>query len=1054
MRKVIVYLLITAIVVGLVLYFIVNSALVIRKVANTYAPDYNITYSRIHGNVITGVKIEDLAYNQNALAKHITLKWNPAGLFKKTIIVNTLQIEKANVDTIKTLISSFSSLENNESEESSSSGSVDIGVKVDHLSLSLESFVEQGITVSDVMLDVKDVLYTNDNVNIRKLNLHADTNVTDIILDASLKDGHVNVKELSIKDIDTLALQTLFVPDSNESNVSKESDTLATDETNSSNDEPVHPLIPKWVHIGKLEVSLLPLVYKPVDIRALSLSGSNAVFDVEKLILQKANLNLNSSTNLSDIQYKTKVKNNKLIGKVDFKPKKALFKLYELPIRREAVGDIVLDLNISETLVSTDLQIKMKQVLQAKEDEFNFDINNLHSYVSYDIVEGSITAKSNVILTTPYAKDVLVTNLFTMDEQIHYSGEIHAQQIIGVDAKFVKPLNNLHIIYEGDDHSIKTDINSDNLQGTFISSDFKKAALHLENKEALVLNEFIELPEELNQTKANITIDAPLSFEENATMLAYVKLDSNVVKLDANVSYKDTLEVKTLSYIPEESLLRAYREALKWDSLNPIKSDVELIDGSIQSQITAGTLSAKATYDLNSTRVEGKVTLGGLTANVSGIVDEKISVGTKINSMNALTESVKSIYTLGDIPVVKGSADISVELTEMETVDIVLKSPEIMYEADSKTEYYVNDIELAVNLQDQKVVLDRYALTYGGQKVFSTKPSTVLFTDTNVTIEPFWLNDELKVAGTYDLKSRKGTIDTEAEKLHIAHEIVELDSKVDIITVLDGNKTSVNGEIILLGGKIFYDLSQKTYASDSDIIIVQDIKEKKESPFMDNLSVAVQIKTQKPLIYKKGDVDIQAVVDLSVYKAEESELMVLGSVEILKGGSYTFEGKRFVLDKSFVHFTGNPNKPLLEASVKYKSRNHLITIMVTGSADSPNINFSSKPSLTKEQILSIILFDSEGGAGTNTGEDMMKMMGGSMAKSALSNLGVQLDHLVLGEGNSVEVGKKLTDEITIIYVNDEISSVELKYEHGKRTESVISVSEESQSYDIIYKKDF
>jgi translocation and assembly module TamB len=82
------------------------------------------------------------------------------------------------------------------------------------------------------------------------------------------------------------------------------------------------------------------------------------------------------------------------------------------------------------------------------------------------------------------------------------------------------------------------------------------------------------------------------------------------------------------------------------------------------------------------------------------------------------------------------------------------------------------------------------------------------------------------------------------------------------------------------------------------------------------------------------------------------------------------------------------------------------------------------------------------------------MMGGAMAKSALSNLGVQLDHLVLGVGNSIEVGKKLTDEITIIYVNDEISSVKLKYEHGKRTESIFGASEESFSYDIIYKRDF
>ena len=85
---------------------------------------------------------------------------------------------------------------------------------------------------------------------------------------------------------------------------------------------------------------------------------------------------------------------------------------------------------------------------------------------------------------------------------------------------------------------------------------------------------------------------------------------------------------------------------------------------------------------------------------------------------------------------------------------------------------------------------------------------------------------------------------------------------------------------------------------------------------------------------------------------------------------------------------------------------------------------------------------------------MMKMMGGAMAKSAFSNIGVELDHLVLGAGNSVEVGKNLTDEITIIYINDVIPVVKLKYEHSSRMESVISADEESQAYDIIYKWDF
>ena len=141
-------------------------------------------------------------------------------------------------------------------------------------------------------------------------------------------------------------------------------------------------------------------------------------------------------------------------------------------------------------------------------------------------------------------------------------------------------------------------------------------------------------------------------------------------------------------------------------------------------------------------------------------------------------------------------------------------------------------------------------------------------------------------------------------------------------------------------------------------------------------------------------------------------------------------------------------------SIKYKSLNHLITIDISGTPATPNITFSSIPSLNKEQILSIILFDSEEGAGTNSGEDMMKMMGGAMAKSALSDMGIKLDHLAIGSDGSVEVGKKLTDKITFIYVNDVIPQVRVKYLHSSQWESVVSADEESEAYDIVYKRDF
>lgn len=1053
LRKIILYVLSISIILGFILYFVANSPLVIKKVAESFAPDYNITYSRIYGNALTGIEIDDLAYNKESLVQHIVLRWNPNGFVKKKFIVSKLEIEKANVDTIKTLIAAFPADEN-QSQEVNNTEPFAFEVNVHHAALSLEPFIEQGITISKVALDLNDVAYTNKGLNIGSVSLETDSNVTDVILHAGMKDGTVRVNELHIKEIDALALQTLFMPKSDEYNASSINNDPVVAEESEGNEIPSDPLIPQWVMVDNLTITLLPLKYDPVDVKSLKISARNAVFNVQELLLEKANIDLNSITNLSDILYVTEVKNNKLIGKIDFKPKKKLFELYETPLRSDAIGDIVLDLNVSQEQVSTDLHISMKQLLKAQKDDFNLDIDSLHSYAVYDVKKGSLEAKSNVIITTPYAKDVFISNLFEMGDTISYSGQIHAKEIIGVEEKYVKPLNNLQIKYNGNISSINTEIEADNLQGTFVSNDFKKADLHLETKEALLLREFVELPVELNQTKANLVIDAPLSFEENATLVAYANIGSNVVKMDANISYKENLRIKSVTYIPKESLLRPYSKELKWDSLNPLKTDVTLEEDRVNVQLKAAALRTDATYILSSQEINGTVHIAGLKTAISGKVEEKIKLHTKIGSIPSLLKSVEDIYTLEEVPKIKGSADLSVVISNLESADVTLKSPHIAYAADKKTAHIVDDIYLNVALDASEMILKQYRLTYAEQKLFSTKPSKITFMDGNVSISPLWLNNELEISAVYDTNTSKGDVNATAQKLHIEHEIVELDSEIDLQTLLDGNKTSVNGKVVLLGGNIYYDLGQKTYASDSDILIVQELKKEEPSAFMENLSVNVQVQSKKPLVYKKGAVNIKAKADLGIHKVEQGELMVLGSVEILKGGSYTFEGKRFVLDKSHIHFTGNPNKPIIEASVKYKSLNHLISITVGGTPEALNINFSSVPSLTKEQILSVILFDSEAGAGTNTGEDMMKMMGGAMAKSALSNIGVQLDHLSLGEGDSIEIGKKLTDKMTIIYINDVVSGVKLKYEHSPRTESVISADEESQSYDIIYKRDF
>lgn len=1029
--------LILFVLLGGVVYFIANSPWVIQKVAESFAPDYNINYSHIHGNVLTGVEIEDLAYAHKPLVKHLLLKWNPNALIKKEILVNHLVLEKVNVDTIKTLIADFSA------EDNSSSEPFAFGVKVKKFTIDIDSFVEHHVGIKNIMVNAKNIYYKDDEIGLDTLGLILDTNVTKLLLKGSLNKGVVDVKTLDIQDVDTLALQKLLFSKSNTTDVSSQNTSVA-----------LNPLIPTKINLHTFHANILPATYAPVALDSLNIEAKEAVFDINKLMLEKGHIALLGKTNFANVKQEGNIVNNQLKANIKIAPTKLLFTQYELPIRQASIRELDIKLDANKERIIAKLDTQMLQVLKAKKDAFNIDIDSLKSTVTYRLDSGILQAKSKARISTPYAKDIELNNLFLLEDNISYNGDVVMNQLKGIDTKFVKPLNDLHIVYKGDEKSIDTTMLSQMLKGSFKSSDFKTGTLHIESKEALMLRDFVTLPKELNTTKASLIIDAPLCFDANASLVAHVQIHSNVANINANVSYKETLHFSSIIDVPKDSLLGPYVQDLKWDNIMPVKINAELLEKSLETKIDAGVIDATMSYELNSTALTGNVNMAGLETRVSGIVQKHLHIISNVDNIPGLMKSVSSVYTLEALPKVEGSAKLFVDINALKKIDVALSSPLLVYHSDHKTSTDISNIDVLMHYEEGEVVLKQYNVQYDKEKIYATKPSKITLNENNITLSPLWINDALKAEGSYNLKTKKGKIVAKADTLYISHEIIDLDNNVDITALFDGNKTKVQGKVILLGGDIHYDISQKSFASDSDIIIVQDIKKNHENPFMDELSVELQVKTKNPLVYNTEGIHMKANVDVTVNKAEGSELLVLGSIIPSKGSTYVFQNKKFVVDKSAVYFTGNPNKPLLDIKVNYKALNYLVTISITGSADLPNITFSSKPSLNREKILSLILFDSVEAAGTNSGDQMMKMMGGAMAKSAFNDLGVKLDHLVFGEGNSVELGKKLTNKITIIYVIGDVAEVKLKYEHSKHTESVISASEGSQSYDIIYKRDF
>ena len=74
-------------------------------------------------------------------------------------------------------------------------------------------------------------------------------------------------------------------------------------------------------------------------------------------------------------------------------------------------------------------------------------------------------------------------------------------------------------------------------------------------------------------------------------------------------------------------------------------------------------------------------------------------------------------------------------------------------------------------------------------------------------------------------------------------------------------------------------------------------------------------------------------------------------------------------------------------------------------------------------------------------------------------LGISVDHLILGQGIdeklSLEVGKKISDNITVIYQhNNGKDGVKVKVDHNKNFETDIIIQPpDSSSIEFLYKQD-
>lgn len=169
------------------------------------------------------------------------------------------------------------------------------------------------------------------------------------------------------------------------------------------------------------------------------------------------------------------------------------------------------------------------------------------------------------------------------------------------------------------------------------------------------------------------------------------------------------------------------------------------------------------------------------------------------------------------------------------------------------------------------------------------------------------------------------------------------------------NIANIGGYLVMDKGQVHSNILS---ASPEQYLTIGMIK-----PFISSetqTNVAMSIKTSTPIKVAASVLTAEVSLDLS-FKGNIAAPHIQGSVDISKGTIhlpyqplYITEGKIYFLPNQF-------DKPMVKLIAKNKIQKYFVTMQVTGTIEKPKFSFDSSPSLTEQQIISLLLSGSDDG---------------------------------------------------------------------------------------------
>jgi hypothetical protein len=1011
-----------------------------------------LNYESIEGNLFDGLEIRMLSYNNKPLFSSALIHWNPLTLFYEKVTITQFDAQGIELENIIAMLNSI------QSKKSDETGTLDFTLALNSTHLDINPYVYEGVKFSSFVFETGKIdIAKNLNINANTLYLKFDSDIVNVAMYAKIEDSRLLVEQLDLKNISANDITKLTGRLKSKYKDKRQTKIATQKEDNKT-------VFFKDIKIKHIEGSMKAVQYGDLKIEGATLHLYEAVVEPSNhFTYQVEKVDFKAKTNFGKLDYKGHIEDANIYAKGHIILDKKLFTKYALPLNVKGLKKLPSSLRLNHDAVWIDIDHKISKLLKIKND-FNLDISKAKHKLHYNYSDGIFSIDSDVRGKMTYANVFELKNKVIIDRK----GFSYTGKVLILESTALAPMITDYLLpslkgeFKGNTKDFEMLLSSNFFNGFVKMNKYKSTNFDFKSKSNNIeLKRIIsDIPEVLKNELVGLEAKGTLDFKNFKKSKISLNIFSKMMDINAEMQVIKPYKIKFLTQIKNDSQLKKFDEKINFSEIKNLNGTIELLPNRYLFRVSNEQLKLFLDYDTSKDLLnKGVCQIENEEFSFQKNYKNELSLNTRISNIQSFLKKIRRYYKI-ELPNIDGSVDLTIKQELNKNFSIVLKSPHLKYSATDKTTN-IYSIETEFTLEDDGTILIKnykFRIDDNGylNVFYSNNNSLLKFKNRELKIEKFWLNDKALITGKYNLETSKGRLKIDAKNYNLNNKDFSLLFKLNLDLKIDEEKLDISGDVNILGGTIRYEVVGTNIVEDADIIIMEEIEKAKNSP-LKHLKLYIKIKSQKPLKYVAEDVNLEFFNELSIVKNFEQDMLVTG-VSTISNGYYQLEDKKFILDKSHVYFTGDVKKPLLDIKANYEKDEYNVHIFISGTTDTPIVNFNSEPYLTQQEILSLILFDGTGSS-SGKGAEAYTLLGGSFAKGLIKSLGVDVDHLLLGTDSedqlSLEVGRKISKDISVLYLHkDGLDGVKVRIEHSGNFETDIIIQPpNTSSIEFLYKRD-